>query len=80
MLFLLSQLLGRCCFLAVKSWLCTYIHMYMYVYKVQVCIIVHARVIWPATFARSAGPPGGQKGRSYIYRRRLPVARLGGLA
>ena len=32
---------------------------------------VLARVIWPATFARSAGPPGGQNGRTdinkYIY-------------
>ena len=26
---------------------------------------VLARVIWPATFARSAGPPGG--GRTYKY-------------
>ena len=47
---------------------------------------VLARVIWPATFARSAGPPGGQNGRTYnniyiyIYRQRAPVVRLGGLA
>ena len=27
---------------------------------------VLARVIWPATFARSAGPPGGQNGRTDI--------------
>ena len=38
----------------------TYTYVYMYKY-------VLARVIWPATFARSAGPPGGQNGRTEIY-------------
>ena len=49
---------------------------------------VLARVIWPATFARSAGPPGGQNGRTdiniyiniYIYRKIIAAVRLGGLA
>ena len=35
---------------------------------------VLARVIWPATFARSAGPPGG------IYRKIIAAVGLGGLA
>ena len=47
---------------------------------------VLARVIWPATFARSAGPPGG--GRTYNINKYIniyidggaPVVRLGGLA
>ena len=29
-------------------------------------VIVMCDMMWPATFARSAGAPGGQKGRSYI--------------
>ena len=46
---------------------------------------VLARVIWPATFARSAGPPGGQNGRTdinkyVIYRKIIAAVRLGGLA
>ena len=41
---------------------------------------VLARVIWPATFARSAGPPGGQNGRSDINRKIIAAVRLGGLA
>ena len=47
---------------------------------------VLARVIWPATFARSAGPPGGQNGRTYNINKYIyidggaPVVRLGGLA
>ena len=49
---------------------------------------VLARVIWPATFARSAAPPGGQNGRTdiniyiniYIYRKIIAAVRLGGLA
>ena len=41
---------------------------------------VLARVIWPATFARSAGPPGGQNGRTDIYRKIIAAVRLGGLA
>ena len=41
---------------------------------------VLARVIWPATFARSARPPGGQNGRTDIYRKIIAAVRLGGLA
>ena len=41
---------------------------------------VLARVIWPATFARSAGPPAGQNGRTYNIDGGAPVVRLGGLA
>ena len=37
------------------------------------------RVIWPATFARRAGPPGGQNGRTDI-RKIIAAVRLGGLA
>ena len=40
---------------------------------------VLARVIWPATFARSAGPPGGQNGRS-VNKKIIAAVRLGGLA
>ena len=40
-----------------------YIRIHMYT-----CINELARVIWPATFARSAGPPGG--GRNTYRRRR----------
>ena len=39
---------------------------------------VLARVIWPATFARSAGPPGAQNGRTDI--KIIAAVRLGGLA
>ena len=55
--------------------------MYTYVYTWS------KRVIWPATFARSAGPPGG--GRTYNINNKYiyiyidggaPVVRLGGLA
>ena len=43
---------------------------------------VLARVIWPATFARSAGPPGGGRsvGRTKYIDGGAPVVRLGGLA
>ena len=45
---------------------------------------VLARVIWPATFARSAGPPGGGRTYNIIYTVYIdggaPVVRLGGLA
>ena len=64
--------------------LCIYIRIHMYT-----CINTYnvlARVIWPATFARSAGPPGGQNGRTEvniyinIYRKIIAAVRLGRLA
>ena len=61
-----------------------YIHTYTYMYTCINTYNVLARVIWPATFARSAGPPGGQNGRTdiniYIYRKIIAAVRLGGLA
>ena len=58
----------------------------MYTYTCINTYNVLARVIWPATFARSAGPPGGQNGRTdiykyiYKYRKIIAAVRLGGLA
>ena len=58
--------------------------MYIHTYTCINTYNVLARVIWPATFARSAGPPGG--GRTYNINKYIyidggaPVVRLGGLA